>query len=85
MLARKRAVAGRPRGGETASMKTAAFGKSKPEIKAENIEGHAQNRRVVFVPVGVAAMQINPQKEDLQLKGDPAARRPAHGGAKGTK
>ena len=35
-------------------LKTAAFGKSKPEIKAQGAaldgEGHAQNRRVVFAP-----------------------------------
>ena len=68
-----------------ARMKTLALGKSKPEVKAENIEGHAQNRRVVFVPAGVAALQINPQREDLQLKGDPAARKPAAGGAKNGK
>ena len=58
-----------------ARMKTAAFGKSKPEVKADNIEGHALNRRVVFVPAGVDGMQINPQREDLQLKGDPAGGR----------
>ena len=60
-------------------MKTAALGKSKPEIKvegrADNIEGHALNRRVVFVPSSTAEMQINQQREDLQLKGDPASRR----------
>ena len=68
-----------------ARMKTVALGKSKPEVKAENIEGHAQNRRVVFVPAGVTEMQVNPQREDLQLKGDPAARKPAQGGAKSGK
>ena len=57
-----------------ARMKTAALGKTKPEVKADNIEGHALNRRVVFVPAGVADMQINKQREDLQLKGDPAGR-----------
>ena len=60
-------------------MKTAALGKSKPEIKvegrADNIEGHALNRRVVFVPSSTAEMQINQQREDLQLQGDPASRR----------
>ena len=58
-----------------ARMKTFALGKSKPEIKADDIEGHALNRRVVFVPAGVTEMQINQQREDLQLKGDPAGRR----------
>ena len=58
-----------------ARMKTVALGKSKPEVKAENIEGHALNRRVVFVPSSTADMQINRQREDLQLKGDPVGGR----------
>ena len=52
----------------SARMKTLALGKSKPEVKADNIEGHALNRRVVFVAAGVGEMQINKQVEDLQLE-----------------
>ncbi len=66
-------------GVNAARLKTAALGKSKPEITAargtDNIEGHAQNRRVVLVPSSTAEMQINQQREDLQLQGDPASRR----------
>ena len=61
-------------GVEAARLKTTALGKSKPEIKAENIEGHALNRRVVFVPSVTTELKVNPQREDLQLKGDPASR-----------
>ena len=52
----------------SARMKTLALGKSKPDVKADNIEGHALNRRVVFVAAGVGEMQINKQVEDLQLE-----------------
>ena len=59
-------------GVESARLKTAALGKSKPEVKADNVEGHALNRRVVFVPSITTELKVNPQREDLQLKGDPA-------------
>ena len=61
-------------GVDAARLKTQAFGKSKPEVKAENIEGHALNRRVVLVPSMPSAQdfQINRQRDDLQTKGDPA-------------
>lgn len=55
-------------GVDAARLKTQAFGKSKPEVKAENIEGHALNRRVVFVPSAVVDMQLKQQRQDLQLE-----------------
>ena len=66
-------------GVDAARLKTMALGKSKPEITAargtDNIEGHAQNRRVVFVPATTQDLQLQRQREDVQLKGDPAGRR----------
>ena len=59
-------------GVDAARLKTVALGKTKPEVKADNIEGHALNRRVVFVPSIQTDLQINKQREDLQTKGDPA-------------
>ena len=55
-----------------ARMKTQALGKTKPEVTADSLEGHALNRRVVFIPAGLVDMQTTKQREDLQLKGDPA-------------
>ena len=49
-------------------LKTAALGKSKPEVKADSIDGHAQNRRVVFVPSAATDMQLQKQRQDLQLE-----------------
>ena len=49
-------------------LKTTALGKSKPEVKADNIDGHAQNRRVVFVPSTAADLQLQKQRQDLQLE-----------------
>lgn len=55
-------------------LKTAALGKSKPEIpareKMQDSEGHAQNRRVVFVPAtdsGLDGINVQRQRQDLQL------------------
>ncbi len=66
-------------GVNAARLKTAALGKSKPEITAargtDNIEGHAQNRRVVLVPSATQDLQLQRQREDMQLKGDPAGGR----------
>ncbi len=66
-------------GVNAARLKTAALGKSKPEITAargtDNIEGHAQNRRVVLVPSTTQDLQLQRQREDMQLKDDPAGRR----------
>ena len=56
-------------------LKTAAMGKSKPEVKTDNIEGHAQNRRVVFVPAAAGDMQLQRQRQDLQLEKTEKARR----------
>jgi OmpA-OmpF porin, OOP family len=65
-------------GVEAARLKTQAFGKAKPEVKASgspgDIEGHALNRRVVFVPSVATDLKVNPQREDLQTKGDPAGK-----------
>ena len=59
-------------GVEAARLRTQAFGKSKPEVKASgtsgDIEGHALNRRVVFVPSVATDLKVNPQREDLQLE-----------------
>lgn len=59
-------------GVEAARLKTQAFGKAKPEVKASggagDIEGHALNRRVVFVPSVATDLKVNPQREDLQLE-----------------
>ena len=55
-------------GVEAARMKTAAFGKSRPEVKAADLEGHAVNRRVVIVPSNPADLQLKPQRDDLQLE-----------------
>jgi outer membrane protein OmpA-like peptidoglycan-associated protein len=55
-------------GVETARMKTAAFGKSKPEVKGADAETYAVNRRVVIVPSVAADLEIRPQREDLQLE-----------------
>ena len=65
-------------GVEATRLKTQAFGKARPEVKASgspaDIEGHALNRRVVFVPSVGADLKVNPQREDLQLEKDRAAR-----------
>jgi outer membrane protein OmpA-like peptidoglycan-associated protein len=49
-------------------MKTVAYGKSRPEVKATDIEGYAVNRRVVIVPSNTADLQLKPQLDDLQLE-----------------
>jgi outer membrane protein OmpA-like peptidoglycan-associated protein/predicted DNA-binding protein (MmcQ/YjbR family) len=49
-------------------MKTVAYGKSRPEVKAADIEGYAVNRRVVIVPSSTADLQLKPQLDDLQLE-----------------
>jgi outer membrane protein OmpA-like peptidoglycan-associated protein len=55
-------------GVETARMKTAAFGKSRPEVKGADAETYAVNRRVVIVPSVKADLEVKPQREDLQLE-----------------
>jgi outer membrane protein OmpA-like peptidoglycan-associated protein len=56
-------------GVERARMKTAAFGKSRPEVKGGDIESYAVNRRVVIVPAQAAAnLELKPQRDDLQLE-----------------
>lgn len=55
-------------GVERARMKTVAYGKSRPEIEATDIEGYAVNRRVVIVPSAAADLKLNPQRDDLQIE-----------------
>ena len=64
-------------GVDAARLKTKAFGKGQPVVKAESSEGHALNRRVVFVPAGATGLKINPQREDLQIEKAGAAKRRA--------
>lgn len=55
-------------GVERARMKTAAYGKSRPEVTTGDVEGYAVNRRVVIVPAAGADLQLNPQRDDLQVE-----------------
>jgi len=55
-------------GVETSRMKTSAFGKSRPEVKGADAETYAVNRRVVIVPSVATDLQVQPQREDLQLE-----------------
>ena len=55
-------------GVETARMKTQALGKSQPEVKGGDAETFAVNRRVVIVPSSTEQLQLQPQRNDLQLE-----------------
>jgi len=55
-------------GVEMGRMKTVAYGKSRPEVKAADVEGYAVNRRVVIVPSSIADLQLKPQRDDLQVE-----------------
>jgi len=55
-------------GVERARMKTVAYGKSRPEVKASDIEGYAVNRRVVIVPSATSDLRLEPQRDDLQIE-----------------
>jgi outer membrane protein OmpA-like peptidoglycan-associated protein len=55
-------------GVERARMKTVAYGKSRPEVKASDIEGYAVNRRVVIVPSATSDLKLEPQRDDLQIE-----------------
>ncbi|HEY4375470.1 MAG TPA: OmpA family protein [Burkholderiales bacterium] len=55
-------------GVERARMKTVAYGKSRPEVPASDVEGYAVNRRVVIVPSMTDDLKLNPQRDDLQVE-----------------